>query len=265
MSRIAATFAALRARRQAALIPYLTAGDPDLSTTRVLARAAAEAGADLLELGVPFSDPMADGPILQRSSARALAAGTSLPRVLELAHELRRELTIPIVLFGYFNPFFRYGVQALARDAAAAGVDGLLCVDLPLEEVSELRPAARAADLDVIALLAPTTPPKRIRAIAQEATGFLYFVSVLGTTGVRTTLPPELPRWTERVRANTSMPIGVGFGVSEPAQASWIAGFADAVIVGSAIARVLEAATRAEAPLQVAAFVASLKRAMRAA
>ena len=263
MSRLAATFAALRARGGAALIPYFTVGDPDLASTRELVRAAVAEGADAVELGVPFSDPMADGPVLQRSATRALAAGTTLPRVLALLADLRAETDVPVVLFGYYNPFFRYGLEALARDAASAGADAFLCVDLPPEEATDLRAAARSAGLDTIALLAPTTPPARIRTIARAASGFLYFVSVLGTTGARAALPPELPAWLARVRRETALPLGVGFGVSAPEQAAWIAGLADAVIVGSALARLLEDGDRAGAPARVARFLAGLKAAMR--
>lgn len=263
MSRIASALAAVRARNRAALVPYITAGDPDLDATRRLIRAMVGAGADLIELGVPFSDPMADGPVLQRSAGRALAAGTTLPRVLELVATLRREIEQPIVLFGYYNPFFRYGLDVLARDAAAAGADGFLCVDLPPEEATDLRSAAHANGLDVISLLAPTTPMARVRRIAQASSGFLYFVSVLGVTGARTELPPELPALVKAVRAASTLPVGVGFGVQSPEQAAWIAGFADAVVVGSAIARLIEEQGPDEA--RVGAFIGELAAAMRAA
>jgi tryptophan synthase alpha chain len=262
--RLAATFASLRGRGQAALIPYFTAGDPDLGTTRELVRAAVAEGADAVELGVPFSDPMADGPVLQRSAARALASGTALPHVLELVAQLRAEMDRPLVLFGYYNPFFRYGVEALARDAVSAGADGVLCVDLPPEESGDLRAAAAATGLDVIALLAPTTPTGRIRKIARAASGFLYFVSVLGTTGARAALPAELPTWVRRVRSVTDLPTGVGFGVSQPEQAAWLAGFADAVIIGSALARVVEE-HGASAPTEIGEFLGRMRLAMRAA
>ena len=262
MSRIAGTFAALGARGEAALVPYFTAGDPDLPTTHDLVRAALAEGADAIELGVPFSDPMADGPVLQRSAARALAAGTTLPRILELVAKLRSESAQPIILFGYYNPFFRYGVERIAADAAAAGADGFLCVDLPPEEAGDLRAAARGAGLDLIALLAPTTPVARVRTIARAASGFLYFVSVLGVTGARDALPAELPALVRRVREATDLPIGVGFGVQRPEQAAWIAGFADAVIVGSAIGRVIEEDGR-RARGRVAELVTSLRTAMR--
>jgi tryptophan synthase alpha chain len=265
VSRIARVLTACRARGRAALVPYLTAGDPSLEVTPSLVRAAVGAGADLIELGVPFSDPMADGPVLQRSAARALVGGTSLPRVLETVASLRRDLDTPIVLFGYYNPFFRYGLESLARDAATAGVDGILCVDLPTEEAADLRTALHAAGIDLIALLAPTTPAARVRAIARTASGFLYFVSVLGVTGARTELPEDLPALVQAVRAVTDLPVGVGFGVQSPEQAAWVAGFADAVIVGSALARVVEGAPRSEAAARVAAFVEGLAAAMRAA
>jgi tryptophan synthase alpha chain len=265
VSRLEPTFRALRARGEAALVPYFTAGDPDLATTRELVRAAVAEGAAAVELGVPFSDPMADGPALQRAAGRALAAGTSLPRVLELVAELRSETDVPLVLFGYYNPFFRYGVERLARDAAQAGADAFLCVDLPLEEAGDLRVAARDAGLDLIALLAPTTPMPRVRTIARAASGFLYFVSVLGTTGARAELPRELPGFVRAVRSVTELPVGVGFGVSRPEQAGWLAGFADAVIVGSALARLVEDGDRATAPARVAGLLGELSAAMRAA
>jgi tryptophan synthase alpha chain len=264
-ARLAQAFAGCRARGAAALIPYFTAGDPDLATTRQLVDRAIAAGADVIELGVPFSDPMADGPVLQRASGRALRVGTTLRSVLELATELRRDHPdTPIVLFGYYNPFFRYGVAQVARDAARAGVDAFLCVDLPPEEAGDLRAAAAAEGLDLISLLAPTTPPARIKRISRASSGFLYFVSVLGTTGARATLPPNLPDLVKRVRSLTDLPIGVGFGVSRPEQAAWIAGFADAVVVGSAIARVVEEAPAGELLGRVEAFVRGLREAMPA-
>ena len=198
-------------------MPYLTAGDPSLVLTPALVRAAVDAGADLIELGVPFSDPMADGPVLQRAAARAIAGGTSLPRVLETVAELRRDLATPIVLFGYYNPFFRYGVDAIARDAATVGVDGLLCVDLPPEEAGELRAALRAAGLDLIALLAPTTPTARVRRIARVRRG----LSLLRVGPGRDGRPRDPPRGAAsagrgRCAQVTDLPIGVGFGVQTP-------------------------------------------------
>jgi tryptophan synthase alpha chain len=265
VSRIGDTFAGLRARGEVALVPYFTVGDPDLPTTRDLVRAAVAEGAHAVELGVPFSDPMADGPVLQRSAGRALAAGTTLPRILELVAKLRAEITQPIILFGYYNPFFRYGVERIAADAATAGADGFLVVDLPPEEAGDLRTAARSAGLDLIALLAPTTPVTRMRAIARAASGFLYFVSVRGVTGARAELPAELPALVQGARTVTDLPVGVGFGVSRPEQAAWIAGFADAVIVGSALARLMEEGDGRGATGRVAGLLGELRRAIGAA
>jgi tryptophan synthase alpha chain len=263
MTRIDETFTQLRARNEAAFVAYLTAGDPSLDVTPELLAALVAGGADLIELGVPFSDPMADGPILQRAAGRAIRAGTSLARVLELVATRRRDFPVPIVLFGYYNPFFRYGVDAIARDAAAAGIDGMLCVDLPPEEAAGLATALARNDLDLIRFLAPTTPIPRAKRIAASASGFLYFVSVLGVTGARSELPSELPALVRRARAVTALPLGVGFGVQTPEQAAWIAGFADAVIVGSAIQRIVEEHGANGAPAQVEAFVRSLKDGMR--
>lgn len=265
MTRIDEAFAAARARDEAAFVAFLTAGDPSLDVTPELLRALVAGGADVIELGVPFSDPMADGPVLQRAAARAIAAGTSLARVLETVAMHRRELPVPIVLFGYYNPFFRYGVDAVACDAKAAGIDGFLCVDLPPEESGDLAAALERNGLDLIRLLAPTTPLPRVKTIARSASGFLYFVSVLGVTGGRTELPAELPDLVGRVRRATTLPLGVGFGVQTPEQARWIAGFADAVIVGSAIQRLVEEHGAAEAPARLEAFVRSLKSGMRTA
>jgi tryptophan synthase alpha chain len=265
VSGIADGLAALRARDEAAFVAYLTAGDPSLDVTPDLLAALVAGGADVIELGIPFSDPMADGPVIQRAAQRAIRAGTSLARVLEMLAVRRREWPVPIVLFGYYNPFLRYGVDAVARDAREAGVDGFLCVDLPPEEASELSAALARHELDLIRLLAPTTPIPRVRRIAADASGFLYFVSVLGVTGARSALPSELPEMVRKVRGATSLPIGVGFGVQTPEQAGWIAGFADAVIVGSAIQRLVEEHGAARGPAAVEAFVRSLKHGMNTA
>ena len=261
MSRIGDTMTRLRAEGRVALIPFFTAGDPDLDVTRQLVLAAVEEGVDVIELGVPFSDPMADGPVLQRAALRALASNTTFVRVLGLVAELRKTTQVPIILFGYYNPIFHYGVDAAVRDAAAAGVDGFLCVDVPPEESEPLRLASAPLGLDVIYLFAPTTPPERVRFIARNASGFLYLVSVLGVTGARDALPQELPDLVRKARAVTDLPIGVGFGVQRPDQAAWVAGFADAVIVGSAFAKIAEASP----PREVVARVRELLRALRGA
>jgi tryptophan synthase alpha chain len=238
--RIARAFADLRERGEAGFIPYLTFGDPEPAVTLELLEALERAGADLIELGVPFSDPAADGPVLQRAAERALASGATLRGCLDMVGEFRRRSTVPIVLFGYYNPIFRYGIERLSEDARTAGVDGVLCVDLPPEEAGDLDHAARAQGLDLIYLLAPTSTLGRMRKVLSRARGFVYFVSVTGVTGVRAALPENLDTLVRSVKRLTPLPVGVGFGISTPEQAERVASFADAVIVGSAIARVVE-------------------------
>jgi tryptophan synthase alpha chain len=265
--RIAATFADLRRRGEAALVPFIVAGDPDLDATRDLVRAAAEAGADLIELGVPFSDPTADGPVIQRAGVRALTRGTSLRQILEMVAELRRgDVATPIILFGYYNPIFHYGPARLAADAARAGVDALLVVDLPPEEADELWQPARAAGLDMIFLLAPTSDQGRIRAVMRKASGFVYFVSMTGITGTQAIDAADVRSLVENLRGSCALPIGVGFGISSPEQAAAVAEYADAVIVGTAIVRLIESEGASENLVgSVAAFVRSLKDATRQA
>lgn len=266
MNRIDRTFEALRAANTAALIPFLTAGDPDVPTTLELMRVAVDSGADLLELGVPFSDPSADGPVLQRSLEIGLRAGASLGRVLELVATFRRESDVPVILYGYYNPILHYGPERFAADAHGAGVDGLLVVDLPPEEARELLVPARAQEVHIIFLLAPTSGPGRVRAVLRHAAGFVYYVSVTGVTGVRPMLAEAVEPAIARLREATGLPIGVGFGISTPAQAAAVARFADAAVVGSAIMRIVDAHRGAPDLLsEVGAFLRSLKAAMRAA
>lgn len=263
MSRIGPVLEARRRRGEAALVPFVMAGDPDLDTTLRLVAAAEAAGADALEIGVPFSDPTADGPVLQRSAERALRNGASLPRILGMVQEIRRRSELPIVLFGYYNPIFRYGPERFARDAAAAGVDGCLVVDLPPEEVDELKQFTDPAGLDIIFLLAPTTDAERMKGIAARARGFVYYVSLTGVTGVRSSLPEGLPAAVAAVRTHTDLPVAVGFGISSPQQAAAVAEFADAVIVGSAVMRLVEEhAPAGRAVDEVGAFLRSLKEAI---
>ncbi|HEX7407512.1 MAG TPA: tryptophan synthase subunit alpha [Candidatus Binatia bacterium] len=264
MNRIDKTFRALRAHRTAGLIPFLTAGDPDLDTTRELMRVAADNGADLLELGVPFSDPTADGPVLQRSSEIGLKAGASLPRVLELVSDFRRDSQVPVILYGYYNPIFHYGAERFAADAHKAGVDGLLIVDLPPEEVGELLPYLRRVGIHFIFLLAPTSGPDRVRKVLRHAGGFIYYVSVTGVTGVRPMLAESVRPVVERLRQSTALPIAVGFGISTPEQAAEVAAFADAAVVGSAIMRIVDAHRGGSSLAEVGAFIRRLKDAMRA-
>jgi tryptophan synthase alpha chain len=262
--RIAAKFSELRGRGEAALIPYIVAGDPDLDRTARLVLELEAGGADLIELGVPFSDPMADGPANQRAAARGLASGATIPAILAMVAELRKRTQIPLVLFGYYNPIHHYGNARLCADAATAGLDGLLVVDLPPEEARDLAVRAREVRLDIIYLLAPTTPLERSRVIARSATGFLYFVAVTGVTGARAELPSDLEANVRSLRAVTKLPIGVGFGISTPAQAHEVAGFADAVVVGSAISQLIESNRDSDRLITVAGeFVGSLKAAIR--
>lgn len=264
MNRIDKKFRELKRRGEAALIPFVTAGDPEIKTTLKILRALEAAGADLIELGVPFSDPMADGATIQRASERALAAGTMLPQVLKLVREFRRASELPIILFGYYNPFFHYGLERFARDAEAAGVDGVLCVDLPPEESRELRRETAKHGLHTIFLLAPTSDAERIKLVARLGRGFIYYVSVTGVTGARRALEDELQAQVARIRRSTRLPIGVGFGISTPEQAARIAAFADAAVVGSALIDVIERAGRdGRKAADAAAFVARLKHAIR--
>ena len=265
-ARIAAKFRQLRARNEAALIPFIVAGDPDLDYTRRLVLELERRGADIIELGVPFSDPMADGPANQRALARGLASGGSLAAILSLVADLRRETGIPLILFGYYNPFYHYGCEQLCAAAAKAGVDGILAVDLPPEESGELDRPARAAGLDVIRLLAPTTPIERSRKIARHASGFLYYVSVTGVTGARATVGADVEQHVRALRSVTNLPVGVGFGISKPEHAAEVAKIADAVVVGSAISLIIEQHGKSDATVDaVGGLAGAMKDAMRAA
>jgi tryptophan synthase alpha chain len=244
------------------LVAYLCVGDPDLETSRQCVLAAAESGADVIELGVPFSDPIADGPVIQAASQRALAAGSSLPRALELAAFVRSRTEIPLLLFGYYNPFFRYGDLALARDAVAAGVDGMLCVDLPPEEAADLVAACKTHGLDRVFLVAPTSGESRIRAVAGVASGFVYVVSVTGVTGARSAAPSGIEPLVRRVAEISRLPVGVGFGISTTEQAVEVGRYADLVVVGSALVRALENAGPRAAPATCARVVGEFRRAL---
>jgi tryptophan synthase alpha chain len=238
--RIAKTFERLRGAGVAGFVPFIMAGDPDLATTLDLMRVACAAGADLIELGVPFSDPMADGPVLQRSAERALAAGTMLPGVLETVARFRADSDVPVILFGYANPFLRYGLERLACDGAKSGADGVLCVDMPPEEADELKVATDRAGLDLIFLVAPTTDRTRLQRVLAHACGFVYCVSITGVTGAAAPVAVEVSAMVRAVKARTELPVGVGFGIRDPAQAAEVARIADAVVVGSAVMRLVE-------------------------
>lgn len=241
MSEVSTVFARCAEENRAAFIPFLMAGDPDLDTTAELMDALVAGGADLIELGVPFSDPIADGPVNQRAAGRALAAGTNLARILEMIAARRDDLGVPIVLFSYFNPLRAPGLALFAEQAAASGVDGVLCVDLPPEEAAaDYLPTLRAQGLDTVFLLAPTSTTERMRRIAQASSGFVYYVSRTGVTGERQLLTKTLPKEVKRVRRKVKLPLAVGFGLSTPDQVEAVGRFADGVVVGSALVRLVE-------------------------
>jgi len=239
VDRLAATFTARKKEGRKALIIYLCAGDPSLEATMTAVKELAAAGADIIELGVPFSDPVADGPVIQAASNRALASGTNLRKVVELVQELRAQVTIPLVLMSYYNPLLQYGLTRLAADLATAGGDGLIIPDLSLEESSPLREALGAEGMAAIHLVAPTTPGERLKKIAAAASGFIYCVSLTGVTGIREGLPPGIKEYLLRVRAVTDLPLSIGFGISNPEQARLLAPLCDGIIVGSAFIRTL--------------------------
>lgn len=266
MSRIAQTLQNLKQRGETALITYLTAGDPDLESSERIIHALVENGVDLIELGFPFSDPMADGPIIQAAVDRSLAAGTTLHGVLELVGRVRRHTGVPIVLMGYYNPIFRYGIAEFVRDAASAGVDGLLLVDLPPEEAGEIHPQLKAAGIDLVTLLAPTTPPERMARLASLGEGFVYYVSMTGVTGSQQVDAGAIAAAVAAVRQVSPVPVAVGFGVSTPTAARAVAAFADAVVVGSALVQVIARSGRSPSLAdEVGTFARSLKEAVTAA
>ena len=264
MTRIDAAFRRLRASGERGLVVYLTAGDPTPAASLRYLRAAADAGSDILEVGVPFSDPTADGPTIEAASRRALSAGMNVAGALELVRRFRRTHATPVVLFGYYNPFHRYGWTSLCRDAREAGVDGFLVVDLPFEERGEALPAIRKAGLDWIPLAAPTSGMARVRAVDRAGSGFLYLISVTGVTGVRKALPAEVASWTRKVAEATRLPVAVGFGISSPAMAAAATRHADAAVVGSACVKIVERYGRgSRGPAELSRFVRSLKKALR--
>lgn len=260
MNRITNKFNELNEKGRIALVTYITAGDPSLEITEDIVLQLEQSGADIIELGVPFSDPMADGPAIQLASERALESGTTLHDVLSSVKNIRKTSEVPIILFGYYNPFFHYGVEQFAKDAAQAGADGVLVVDLPPEEAPEFKIHTDAAGLNLVFLLAPTSTTERVELIADNASGFVYLVSVTGVTGVRPDLNYSLDDLAGQIKTTTGLPVGVGFGVSSPDQVETIAGYADAVIVGSAIVRIIEQhGTDKETLLsELSSFVSSL-------
>jgi tryptophan synthase alpha chain len=240
MTRIEKRFAQLKKEGRGAFIPYVTAGDPDLEQTRKIVLGLAAAGADVIELGVPFSDPIADGPVIQRATERALRNHVRLRDVLRLGADIRRESDVPLLLFSYYNPLLRYGLEALAADAAAAGFDGILATDLTVEESEKFHTIATAAGLNTVFLAAPTSSPERMKKIAAVSTGFLYAVSRTGVTGERDDLSRALQDFLSQLRRHTTIPIAVGFGVSTPGHVQAVWKQAEGAVVGSAIVAEIE-------------------------
>ncbi|HEY5521613.1 MAG TPA: tryptophan synthase subunit alpha [Desulfuromonadaceae bacterium] len=262
MSRLATRLRTLKAQHSKALVTFITAGDPNLPVTEEMIYLLEDAGADVIELGVPFSDPMADGPTIQLSSERALASGTTLYGILEVVKKVRTRSRIPIILMGYLNPVHAYGYDSFCRDAAEAGVDGVLLVDMPPEESQELTVPARLNGLNVIFLLTPTSDAARISAVDQLGSGFVYYVTVTGVTGARTSVSVTLAQELSRVKQVISLPVMAGFGISTPEQAAEVGKLADGIVVGSAIVKLFERYSGEELKQQLHRYVSDLKAAL---
>ena len=260
--RISRRFRELAEAGELGLVAYITAGDPSLDATEKIVLAAVETGADVIELGVPFSDPVADGPTIQRASERAVRNGTTLAGVIELVRRLRTRTDVPLVLFSYFNPILQMGIEKFAEAASAAGADGVLATDLTPEEAVEYRTVLHARGLDTIFLAAPTSTDERLALIAECSTGFLYLISRTGVTGAREALPEDLPTLVRRVRKFTALPIAVGFGISRPMHVTVLGGIADAAVVGSALVAEIE---KAKSPREAASAVGETIRSLKAA
>ncbi len=262
LTRISRRFAELRAHGELGIVAYVTAGDPSLDATRTFVLALAEAGADVIELGVPFSDPIADGPTIQRASERALKSGTTLAGVVDLVKKIRASSEVPLVIFSYFNPILQMGLERFADAAAAAGADGVLATDLTPEESADYRKIISARGLDTIFLAAPTSTDERLKKISDCSSGFLYLISRTGVTGAKDALPEDLPALIRRARRVTQLPIAVGFGISLPGHVSILGGLADAAVVGSALVNQIE---RAKSPEAAAAALGERVRALKEA
>lgn len=260
MGRIPETFKRLKQDGKKALVTFITAGDPDLETTACLIPLMEAAGADIIELGVPFSDPMADGPTIQLSSERALASGTTLPGILKIVKKVRRTTQIPLVLMGYYNPVLQYGPEHFVRDAADAGVDGVLLVDLPPEEAAGFKKIADTCGITTIFLVTPTSDDARMNKVLALGSGFLYYVSVTGVTGARNQVAVSVADRVTAIRNRTDLPVVVGFGVSTPEQAAQIGAIADGVVVGSALVKLFEQYTGRELAQRLSESVTALKQ-----
>lgn len=259
-NRITRLFERLKEQKKKGFIAFVTAGDPDIPTTKKIIRELERSGADMIELGIPFSDPMADGPTIQASYERAVKGGVHLTDVLKLVEEVRKTSEIPLVLFGYYNPVFNYGLKKFAKDAAHAGADGVLIVDLPPEESDELKAELDRNGVDLIFLLTPTSDEGRMNLVASKASGFIYFVSVTGVTGARSAVSSDIHKFVRRVRKHTDLPLGVGFGISTPEQAKEVCRSADAAVVGSAIVSVIARNKGPRLIKELGSFVSGLKR-----
>lgn len=263
MTSVSQCFESLRARGECALIPFLTAGDPDLETTAKALEVLATNGADLIELGVPYSDPLADGPVIQAAATRALQKGTRLEDVLSIVEQAKPKLKTPIILFTYYNPIFYRGIDSFLNQIATAGVKGLVVPDLPLEEAEKLVKPAQDYGIEVTLLVTPNSPPERIKAIAHQSQGFIYLVSVTGVTGMRTQVATKVEDLIKTLRSFTAKPVGVGFGISSPEQAQQVQKWgADAVIVGSAFVKLLASESSTDNLRELADFCHSLKQAI---
>ena len=265
MSRIQSTFQRLAERREKALIAYVMAGDPTLEDTEDYVLQLAQAGADVIELGVPFSDPIADGPVIQQAAERALRSGTTLKKILATVRSLRAKTQIPLVLMAYYNSIFRYGEAAFCRDAVSAGVDGLIVPDMPPEEAGTIHPLAEAAGLDVIFLLAPTSTAKRETAVARLSRGFIYYVSLTGITGAKLTDKADVEKKVREIRGYAKTPVAVGFGIATPDDARAVARIAEGVIVGSALVKLIAEGGHAAVTDRLSSFTRSLKASMLSA
>ncbi|MDY6837226.1 MAG: tryptophan synthase subunit alpha [Thermodesulfobacteriota bacterium] len=261
MNRIDHLFETLRAKEKTALMPFLVAGDPTIAHTADLIRAVEQAGADIIELGVPFSDPIADGPTIQAASQRALASGATLGRALDIVHDLRKDVHLPIVLMCYYNLLYQYPLERFAQQAAAAGIDGVIVPDLPPEEADPWRRVAKRTKIHTIFLVTPTTPLHRVKAIDRLSNGFLYYVSVTGVTGARDDLPQDLAVALDRTRREVRNPLAVGFGIGAASQVAALAPHTDGIIVGSALVKVIEQHRKTSTLLhRVSSFIKDLKR-----
>ncbi|MBI2061617.1 MAG: tryptophan synthase subunit alpha [Nitrospirae bacterium] len=263
MSGIQRRLRSLRGRGRKALVPFVTAGDPDLRFTEAVIPELERAGADMIEIGVPFSDPVADGVVIQASAQRALKKGVSLRKVLALVRRVRPKVSCPLILMGYANPFLSYGIERVARDAAASGVDGFILIDLPPEEAEPARRAFKSRGLDLIFLLTPASPKERIALVARQASGFIYFVSYTGVTGAGTARDKQVAPHVRRIRARSKLPVLIGFGIRDPKQARALAHSADGVAVGTALIKEIEKAASAKSRLARAhSFVGSIRKAL---